>query len=93
LRGCQFEPRSWDFLSLEFDVYSWFQTLLNRVGMPNALLYRWLHTHSNLTTRERQLAGLSLLLALPLGTLSAVLTAVGAVLRNGSTMEVYAIRQ
>ncbi len=88
-----FRPLGWSYFSLVYDLYSWTQTLLNRIGLPNALLYRWLHHRRGMSAADHALALLSGILAVPVGVVALGLTVLGAFCKNGSTMEVWAIRE
>jgi 2-polyprenyl-3-methyl-5-hydroxy-6-metoxy-1,4-benzoquinol methylase len=83
-----FQAREWAWFSLMYDVYSWMQTVLNRMGFPNALLYRFLMARARLTAPQTALALLSLGVGVPIGIVSLVASLCGA----NSTMEVFAVQ-
>jgi SAM-dependent methyltransferase len=85
------------FLSLEYDWFSFTQSVLNRLGLRHNLLYNVLRG-----SRAKVLGGkpapawqkiASLLLAAPIGVLSVPLTALAALVRTGATVTVYARKQ
>lgn len=83
-----FRPLLWTRFSLEYDLFSWVQTLLNRLGLPAGLLYRLLHVRARLGWREKLMAIPCLVAAALVSPLALALTA----LADGSTIEVWAIR-
>ncbi len=85
-------PTQWGFFSPEFDPYGWLQTIENRIGFPLGLLYRFLHLKGTLSPDERRVARAALVSALPLGVLAVALSLAGALLQNGSSMEVWATK-
>ena len=82
------------FFSLEYDWFSFTQSVLNRFGLRHNLLYNVLRgTRAKVLGSEpaplwQKIA--SLLLAAPIGILSVPLTSLAALRRTGATMTVYA---
>jgi SAM-dependent methyltransferase len=80
-------------ISLEYDYFSFTQSVLNRLGLRHNLLYNLLRGSRAKVLGEavpawQKLA--SLLLAAPLGLLSVPLTSLAALLHSGATVTVYA---
>lgn len=82
------------FFSLEYDYFSFAQSVLNRAGFRHNLLYDVLRgsrakvLRTNPGPAWQKLA--SLLLAAPLGIVSVPMTALAGLLRTGATVTVYA---
>jgi len=90
--GLSVERSSW--ISLEYDYFSFTQSLLNRLGLRHNLLYNLLRgSHAKVLGATpvpawQKLA--SLLLAAPVGVLSVPLTALAALLHSSATVTLYA---
>jgi SAM-dependent methyltransferase len=82
------------FVSLEYDWFSFTQSVLNRLGLRHNLLYNLLRgTRAKVLGNEpaplwQKIA--ALLLAAPMGVLSVPLTSLAALLHTGAAMTVYA---
>jgi len=82
------------YLSLEYDYFSFTQSLLNRLGLRHNLLYNLLRGSRAKILRETPVPAsqklASLLLAAPLGLLSVPFTTLATLLQTGATATVYA---
>jgi SAM-dependent methyltransferase len=82
------------FLSLEYDYFSFTQSVLNRLGFRHNLLYNVLRGRRAKVLGETAVPAwqkfASLLLAAPVGVLSVPITTLAALLRTGATVTVYA---
>jgi SAM-dependent methyltransferase len=82
------------FLSVEYDYFSFTQSVLNRLGLRHNLLYNVLRGRQAKVLGETAVPAwqklASLLLGAPIGILSVPITTVAALLRTGATVTVYA---
>jgi SAM-dependent methyltransferase len=93
LAGNGFAVRQHSFVALEYDYFSFTQSVLNRLGLRHNLLYNMLRgSKAKVIGKDapawQKLA--SVLLAAPLGVLSVPLTVMAALGCTGATVTVYA---
>jgi len=84
-----------DHFCLEQDPFGWLQSLYNAAGFPTNLLYDLLKAPSarDGTARAHRVAGaLTMIPLLPLLVLALLLTILDAALRQGGTVELYAVK-
>jgi SAM-dependent methyltransferase len=85
------------FFALEYDYFSFTQSVLNRMGLRHNLLYNLLRGRRAKVLGNPRTAGwekfASVLLAAPLGVLSVPFTTAAALLRAGATVTLYARKQ
>ncbi len=90
-----FETAKVTYLVPEYDLFSFVQTVENRLGLPPNLLYDVLR-RSEARLRESRAGALSAAIALalapPLSTIAAVWAPLAAVMRRSATISVYAVR-
>ncbi len=81
------------YISLEYDYFSFTQSLLNRLGLRHNLLYNLLRGSRAKVLGDSPVPAwqklASLLLAAPLGLLSVPITTLAALLHTGATVTVY----
>jgi 2-polyprenyl-3-methyl-5-hydroxy-6-metoxy-1,4-benzoquinol methylase len=85
-----------DHFSFEQNPYGWIQSFYNALGFPPSFLYEILKDRSARRLRLRRhpmTALLTLLLLAPITALSFILTLWETLLRQGGTIEVYAIKE
>ncbi len=85
-----------DHFCLEQNPFGWLQSLYNALGFPSNLLYDLLKASSarDETARAHRIAGaLTVILLLPLLVLALLLTILDAALRQGGTVELYAVKE
>ena len=90
-----FRVVSTDHFCLEQDPFGWLQSLYNAAGFPANLLYDLLKAPSarDGTARAHRVAGaLTMIPLLPLLVLALLLTILDAALRQGGTVELYAVK-
>lgn len=90
--------RSASYTSLEYDFFSFVQTTQNKMGLRHNLLYDLLRTRSAKMLGKRRNAGkmqavIALATAVPLGVLSLLYVPLVALLREGATLTIYAIKE
>ena len=82
------------YVSLEYDYFSFTQSVLNRLGLRHNLLYNVLRRSQAKVLGETPVPAwqklASLLLAAPLGVLSVPFTTLAALFRTGATVTLYA---
>lgn len=90
-----FRPAKVTHLVPEYDLFSFVQTVENRLGLPPNLLYDVLRRPvARLRRRQsgRVAAGVAVGLAVPLSLAAVVVAPVAASLRRSATIAVYAVR-
>ena len=94
LATCGFTVERPSFFSLEYDYFSFTQSVLNRLGLRHNLLYNVLRGNRAKVLGQMPVPAwqklASLLLAAPLGLLSVPLTTLAALFRTGATVTLYA---
>jgi 2-polyprenyl-3-methyl-5-hydroxy-6-metoxy-1,4-benzoquinol methylase len=95
LAAAGFEQVKVTHLVPEYDLFSFVQTIENRLGLPPNLLYDVLR-RSEARLRQRRAgplaAGLALALAVPLSIAAGLMTPLAAALGRSATIAVYAVR-
>ena len=95
LRAEGFRPVKVTRLVPEYDVFSFVQTVENRLGLPPNLLYDVLRRPEARLRRQRSTrlqAGVAVALAVPLSVAAAVVAPLAAAARRSATVAVYAVR-
>lgn len=101
LKRAGLSPVSTNFFSIEYDFFSFVQTVQNKLGFRHNLLYNLLRTRSARLLDQHDKsksaavleATLALLSAIPLALLSLVYTPLMAALGKGATMAIYAKKE
>jgi len=86
----------YDHFCFEQNPFGWLQSFYNLLGFPENLFYDLLKApgaRAGLARKHPLALALTLLLLAPLGTLSLALTCLDAALRQGGTVEIYAIKE
>jgi SAM-dependent methyltransferase len=90
-----FEKAKVTYLVPEYDLFSFVQTVENRLGLPPNLLYDVVR-RSEARLRQRQsgpmAAGVAVGLAVPLSIAAALIAPLAAAMRRSATIAVYAVR-
>jgi methionine biosynthesis protein MetW len=93
--------RSTSYLSVEYDFFSFVQTVQSKMGLRHNLLYNLLRTRSaRMLGKDRDSravdlgqAALALATAVPLGLMSLLYVPIVAALKKGATMAIYAVKE
>jgi SAM-dependent methyltransferase len=95
LAGAGFEKAKVTHLVPEYDLFSFVQTIENRLGLPANLLYDVLR-RSEARLRQRRsgplAAGIAVALAVPLSIAAGLMTPLAAAVGRSATIAVYAVR-
>jgi 2-polyprenyl-3-methyl-5-hydroxy-6-metoxy-1,4-benzoquinol methylase len=95
LAGAGFQKAKVTYLVPEYDLFSFVQTVENRLGLPANLLYDVLR-RSEARLRQRRsgplAAGIAVALAVPLSIAAGLMTPLAATLGRSATIAVYAVR-
>jgi SAM-dependent methyltransferase len=95
LEDCGFRPVKVTYLAPEYDLFSFVQTVQNRLGLPPNLLYDVLRRPEARLRQARSgrvQAGVAVGLAIPLTVAAAVVAPIAAATRRSATIAVYAVR-
>ncbi len=95
LHEAGFRPVKVTHLVPEYDLFSFVQTVENRLGLPPNLLYDVLRRPEARLRRHPHghfLAGVAVTLAVPLSLAAAALAPLAAATRRSATIAVYAVR-
>lgn len=95
LEAAGFRPAKVSYLVPEYDLFSFVQTVENRLGLPPNLLYDVLRRPEARLRRQQSggvLAGLAVGLAVPLSIAAVVVAPLAAATRRSATIAVYAVR-
>jgi len=95
LEDAGFRPAKVSYLVPEYDLFSFIQTVENRLGLPPNLLYDVLRRPEARLRRGqngRLQAGLAVGLAVPLTAAAMVIAPIAAAARRSATIAVYAVR-
>jgi SAM-dependent methyltransferase len=95
LKSAGFRPVKVSHLVPEYDLFSFIQTVENRLGLPPNLLYDVLRRPEARLRHQQSsavLAGIAVALAVPLSLAAAVLAPVAAATRRSATIAIYAVR-
>jgi SAM-dependent methyltransferase len=95
LKDAGFRPAKVSYLVPEYDLFSFIQTVENRLGLPPNLLYDVLRRPEARLRRGqsgRLQAGLAVGLAVPLTAAAMVIAPLAAAARRSATIAVYAVR-
>ena len=95
LEATGFKPVKVSHLVLEYDLFSFVQTVENRLGLPPNLLYDVLRRPEARLRRQRSgrvAAGVAVGLAVPLSIAAVVVAPLAAAARRSATIAVYAVR-
>jgi SAM-dependent methyltransferase len=95
LKDAGFRPAKVSYLIPEYDLFSFIQTVENRLGLPPSLLYDVLRRPEARLRRGqsgRLQAGLAVGLAVPLTAAAMVIAPIAAAARRSATIAVYAVR-